>query len=115
MHVYVRGIILERRAGLKCASSRPVVQLEADVCMCGCFSEILNCLGGQTLRRIVWVPNKCGFALVGMQRMSVSSLCLFAFSFVLCVCPCFELAERIISQKCIPERKSSFSLASVQF
>ncbi|OUC48089.1 hypothetical protein D917_06432 [Trichinella nativa] len=55
MHVYVRGIILERRAGLKCASSRPVVQLEADVCMCGCFSEILNCLGGQTLRRIVWV------------------------------------------------------------
>ncbi|XP_003374288.1 hypothetical protein Tsp_09633 [Trichinella spiralis] len=82
MHVYVRGIILERRAGLKCASSRP-----ADVCMCGCFSEILNCPGGQTLRRIVWVctinlvvgnesfaessnfvPNKYGFAFVGMQR-----------------------------------------------
>ncbi|KRY29239.1 hypothetical protein T01_8203 [Trichinella spiralis] len=63
----------------------------------------------------VVIPNKYGFAFVGMQRMSVSSLCLFAFSFVLCVCPCFELAERIISQKCIPERKSSFSLASVQF
>ncbi|KRZ58061.1 hypothetical protein T02_16089 [Trichinella nativa] len=101
MHVYVRGIILERRAGLKCASSRPVVQLEADVCMCGCFSEILNCLGGQTLRRIVWVC-QC-------------PVCACLPSVLCSVCPCFELAERIISQKCIPERKSSFSLASVQF
>ncbi|KRX92109.1 hypothetical protein T4E_4778 [Trichinella pseudospiralis] len=120
MHVYVRGIIVERQKSLKCDSSRPAA---------------LSVKYGVEQ----WALSKYGCTSVGVERSELDQeeqeqfsnnnnnnnskslskcqcpVCACLPSVLCSVCPCFELAERIILKQRIPERKCNFGLASIQF
>ncbi|KRZ40167.1 hypothetical protein T4C_12734 [Trichinella pseudospiralis] len=139
MHVYVRGIIVERQKSLKCDSSRPAalsVKYGVEQWATRLLKLLLNVNDHLNCTEQIRVH-----VCVGVERSELDqeeqeqfsnnnnnnnnnskslskcqcpvSACLPS---VLCsVCPCFELAERIILKQRIPERKCNFGLASIQF
>ncbi|KRZ25210.1 hypothetical protein T4B_13718 [Trichinella pseudospiralis] len=141
MHVYVRGIIVERQKSLKCDSSRPAalsVKYGVEqwaLSKYGCTSVLAWSVVSLIRRSRSNFPTTTttttttAKAYQKWEKLSQWTFSIFMLSIsqcqcpvsaclpsVLCsVCPCFELAERIILKQRIPERKCNFGLASIQF
>ncbi|KAL1286079.1 Myotubularin-related protein [Trichinella pseudospiralis] len=108
MHVYVRGIIVERQKSLKCDSSRPDLaeQIRVHVCV-GVERSELN----QEEQEQFSNNNNNNNNSKSLSKCQCP-VCACLPSVLCSVCPCFELAERIILKQRIPERKCNFGLAS---